>query len=508
VGGVVVTSNRNIVAVGRPHLGAAVTTYDGFASGNTNFYVPSLFKNAAGSFDSALYVQNISPSTAAAITLKYYDMSGILTCTQSDSIPLLSSHGYWLPDQSCLGSSWQGSVKVESSQPVVAVGRLHNGGDVASYDGLTGGNTLVYVPMLFKNMWSIYNSTLTLQNTDPSNTANVTIDFYDVNGNLSGVRTYTIPAMGTISYWLPEVPTVNPNGFTFVSMGDSHALTVNFTNTVNQEAILNPNFVIFNGDLENDGFLSSEMNPMITALNNAGLFNRTFLVRGNHDDHVSGSAALWESYFETSPNIRTYPAGVTDYVSLNSSTDNLNYSFIYGNSMFIGLDVPGDADLLTSAELTFLDTRLTYAESRGLVHAFIYFHGPMYCAESTHCTCTSRTDSSCTPSALIPVINKHPIISAFFNGHEHLLGWVHMDNTRLSALTGSFEEFMTSPSGGGSFNMYLFPARMDYVYPDMTQYDSQGFGFVTVSGNSFTFSIYKAGTTAPVWTKTFTKGVH
>ncbi len=246
------------------------------------------------------------------------------------------------------------------------------------------------------------------------------------------------------------------------------------------------------------------MNPMTNALKSAGLFNQTFLVRGNHDDHVSGSAALWESYFETAPNIRSYPAGVSNYVSLNSNSDNLTYSFIYGNSIFIGLDVPGDADLLTSAELSFLDSRLTFAENDGLAHAFIYFHGPMYCVESTHCTCTSRTDSSCTPSALITVVNKHPIVSAFFQGHEHIMGWTHMDNTRLSSLTGSFEEFLTSPSGGVTYNSDLFPARVDYAYMDMG--NSQGFVAISVNGDSYTVNYYKVGTTAPVWSKTFTDG--
>ena len=300
------------------------------------------------------------------------------------------------------------------------------------------------------------------------------------------------------------MPTVNPAPFSFVSMGDAQAESANFTLTVNQIKTLNPNFVIFNGDLENDGVWSSEMNPMVNDLKNAGLYNQSFLVRGNHDDHISGSSALWESYFETAPNIRVLPTGVTNYVSLNSSSDNLNYSFVYGNAMFIGLDVPGDVDLLTSAQITFLDARLTYAESRGLVHAFIYFHGPLYCVESTHCSCTTKTDASCTPSTLVSVLNKHPIVSATFHGHEHILGWTHMDNTRVAGLTGSFEEFLTSPSGGWTYNSYLYPARMDYTYMDMGS--SQAFASISVNGSSFTINFYKVGTTAPVWKMTFTKG--
>ena len=173
--------------------------------------------------------------------------------------------------------------------------------------------------------------------------------------------------------------------------------------------------------------------------------------------------------------------------------------------MFIGLDTPGSVDYLTNEQFTFLDARLTYAENSGLVHAFIYFHGPMYCVESVHCDCPTRTDSSCTPTTLISVINNHPIVSAFFHGHEHILGWTHIDNTRLAAVTGNFEEFLTSSSGSTNYNSYLYPARMDYTY--MAPTNSQVFATVTVNGNSFTVYFYKVGSTIPVWTKTFTKDI-
>jgi predicted phosphodiesterase len=112
-------------------------------------------------------------------------------------------------------------------------------------------------------------------------------------------------------------------------MGDAQGNSAKFTTTVNQISTLHPDLVIFNGDLENDGVRSTEMNLMVSVIKNAGLFNQTFLVRGNHDDHVIGSVALWEKYFETSPNKKILPAGVTDYVSLNSSSDYLEYRFIF-----------------------------------------------------------------------------------------------------------------------------------------------------------------------------------
>jgi hypothetical protein len=278
--------------------------------------------------------------------------------------------------------------------------------------------------------------------------------------------------------YLPLI-TVPPHSFTFASMGDAQEVPASFSLTANQVASLNPDLVIFNGDLENKGVTKTEMAPMVSVLNSSGIYGKTFAIRGNHDNLVTGSSTLWQTYFP------------------------LQYSHIYENSIFIGLDVPGNVQLLTSDELNYLDGQLTYAENLHLVHAFISWHGPVYCVESQHCTCRTRTDASCTPSALVTLLNKHPIVSAMFFGHEHILGWVHMDKTRLAGLTGNFEEFFTSAASAGySYYQYLFPSRIDYAY---NVGSGAGFETVIVNGNSFTVSLYKVGVIAPVWTKSFTK---
>jgi alpha-tubulin suppressor-like RCC1 family protein len=207
-GGVVVTADRNIVAVGRPHLGSEITTYNGFAVGSTNMYAPMLFKQAFGSYDSALYVQNVGGS-AATVTLKFYNASGVLACSVPDTISMGASKGYWLPSISCLPNGWIGSVKVESSRPVVVIARPHLGSSVTAYDGFPAGGTAASVPMLFKQMWGSYDSALFVENTSATNTANVIIKFYDVNGNLSCMRNDIISTMGVWSYWLPSM-TCNP----------------------------------------------------------------------------------------------------------------------------------------------------------------------------------------------------------------------------------------------------------------------------------------------------------
>jgi 3',5'-cyclic AMP phosphodiesterase CpdA len=304
--------------------------------------------------------------------------------------------------------------------------------------------------------------------------------------------------MGASSY--SPAPASPAEAFSFVSIGDAQGAAERFSTSLEQAASLDPDFMLFTGDLEYDGVLASEMNTMTDVFKNAGVFNQTFLVRGNHDDHQPGSAALWEQYFTTTN--RPLPAGLSHYVALDAGSTYLSYSFDYGNSRFIAVDAPGQSEMITPAQYAFMDQRLADAEASGLVHAFIIFHGPAYCVEANHCECARRDDSSCTQAEFIDLVNRHPILSATIHGHEHILGWTHMDGSRISNLTQSYEQLLTSPSGGVSSNDTLYPARVDYAYPDMADY-ATGFAMLTVNGRSFTFSLYKTGLAAPVWSRTF-----
>ncbi len=104
------------------------------------------------------------------------------------------------------------------------------------------------------------------------------------------------------------------------------------------------------------------------------------------------------------------------------------------------------------------------------------------------------------------VINNHPIVSATFHEHEHVLYWTHMDNTRVSGLTRSYEEFGTSPSGASSYSSTIMPERVDYTYTNMAE-DDVAYATVNVNGLSFTVNFYKYvyETTEPVWSHTFSK---
>jgi hypothetical protein len=215
------------------------------------------------------------------------------------------------------------------------------------------------------------------------------------------------------------------------------------------------------------------------------MFDITFAVRGNHD----GSTTVWPAYFNFSSVASR--VGATNYSELNTD---VTYSFDYENSHFVGIDILGDLTKISAAQIAWLDNDLIAAENRGLTHAFLFWHGPIY-PLAEHC-CPSA------PSALIQVINKHPIISATFQGHEHVVAWTHMDGSRIPGLTHEFEEFVSGDAGAGPDT--CVSGRYDYCMTNELR--KHGFVTVDVSGDSFTVDTYALGySTSPVKSITFTK---
>ena len=212
VGGAVITADHNIVAVGRPHIGSQVTAYDGFTGGTTTAYLPMIYKRANGGVDNTgFYIQDLDPDHASGVTLDFYDRTGALTCSTSDSIPVLSSHGYWTPTIGCLPDGWTGGVVITADHNIVAIGRPHFGIEVFAYDGFAGGNLASYVPMLFFNAFGgSYNAGYYLQNLDPSNEANLTVKYYDVNGALTCTASSTIGPRAARDVWVPDLATTCP----------------------------------------------------------------------------------------------------------------------------------------------------------------------------------------------------------------------------------------------------------------------------------------------------------
>ncbi len=293
--------------------------------------------------------------------------------------------------------------------------------------------------------------------------------------------------------------------FTFISWSDTALGTDSLAILSEQARQLDPDFTIFPGDLEPSGYADAEMAAWKNAMNgdetgktSNDMLDITLPVRGNHDHHIDpeyddADTAGWRSAFNL-PDVANR-VGAYNY---SSQSEDINYSFEFANAVFVGLDVLGPITQIQPETVTFLDQALTSAEQRGLTHAFLYFHGPLY-PVSQYDTCNKR---SCPApeqiTGLIEVLNKHPIVSAVFSGHEHVHAYAHIDSSRMPDITHPFEEFITASTGSG----YDTCAKT-YRFEFCDAY--HGFWTIHVDGNEFTASIYQEGTTTPMQTFSFTK---
>lgn len=290
----------------------------------------------------------------------------------------------------------------------------------------------------------------------------------------------------------PPPPTPSPSVFRFVVWADTRGGNTTLAALSTQALTLNPAFTLYAGDGESQGFTIAGTNRFLSAIDGDarnGVSAKTFFVRGNHDAlDTSG----WQQHYELEA-----VAGAVGATHYTAFTADLTYSFDYQNSHFVGIDVPGDADIITPAQISWLDSDLATAEVRGLTHAFLFFHGPIYCIESLHCGFSEKSGSS-TPEALIEVLNKHELVSASFHGHEHVLAHTHMDMTRLPSLTHDFEQIVAGTAGAPSYACDL-PLRTEWC-------DSvNGFATVEVSGRTVRVNFYQQGISTPVKTVDFSK---
>ena len=268
-------------------------------------------------------------------------------------------------------------------------------------------------------------------------------------------------------------PLLAASTFRFIVWSDTKNGLNELSALSSQVKAMNPLMTFYPGDLCKRGATRSCLDEWKKALNgrsNNGLADITFASRGNHDAY---NTDIWQSYFNFSGVAESIGA-----VNFSSYRQNLTYSFDYDNSHFVVIDMPNGegASSMGSATITWLDADLSAAENRGLTLAFIAFHAPIYYVDD---------HPDAVPAGLITVLNSHPIVSATFHGHEHVLAYVHIDTTRIPTVTQPFEEFV---SGGAGAKLYACAAgRSDWCRPTF------GFFFVTVSGNSFTIEAYARG---------------
>ncbi|MCC6752095.1 MAG: metallophosphoesterase [Deltaproteobacteria bacterium] len=295
---------------------------------------------------------------------------------------------------------------------------------------------------------------------------------------------------------LPEAGAPASGSFRFIAWGDTKSGTSTLSALSNQALALNPKFTIYAGDMIST-WSDAAMDKWRTAANgdkSNGIFDITFTVRGNHD--ASGSATGYFNWMaKNHPLDRSAAAIGAKSFSHMPGRENGAYSFDYANAHFVGLDSTGDADTIKSDQIAWLDADLAAASKRGMTHAFLWFHGPIYCVAG-HCDCTTNICKSGI-YALVAVLNKYNFVSATFHGHEHVYTYTYLDSRRDPKITHPFHQFVNGATGAGPD--VCDPGRYDYWMK------TPGFLAVDVDGPRVSVQFHKQGGTVPEKTITWTK---
>jgi hypothetical protein len=220
-------------------------------------------------------------------------------------------------------------------------------------------------------------------------------------------------------------PVGSTASFRFVCVGDSNAFYSLFAEVASKMATFAPDWMLFTGDLVNNGFSQEEWEEWFSAAGPFIAHVPTMTVHGNHEDLATGYFALFAL------------PGVEEI-----------YSFDYGNAHFVVLnDSPKPGEELTGRQATFLDQDLTAAQARPVPPKWYFtsHHRPMFASDP------GEGSNLEVRAAWQPIYEKHHI-DVDLNGHDH-----HFEMTTpvlgdAVATTGGIR-YVTSAGGGAAFDL-------------------------------------------------------
>jgi len=222
----------------------------------STLYVPQVMSHYSG-FYSEIYVQNASVGTGspqtAAVTVTYKDRNGnaIPAATESASIAPGANHVFNQQANSNLGSllgsavvSASGGVPLAGIVNIFAADTDNTNAQLLTYNAVAAGGTRLYAPRIVNNYYG-FSSGLTIQNLDPSTTANVTMTF-NFPGSTPTVNA-SIPPQAAIALYLPTM--TDGSGHALPSgnaLGKGSAVitsNVNVNAIVNEDNRISPSFI-------------------------------------------------------------------------------------------------------------------------------------------------------------------------------------------------------------------------------------------------------------------------
>ncbi len=194
VGSLVVSADQPIAAIGNDTDDDSVGFYSAVTEGATKLYLPALYKGL-GNWYSEIWIQAVEQVPAGAqATITFKDRLGNQTATKTISLKTYATVKVPTNDEAGIPANWAGGAVIESTYKLGAVVRNNRVTDAGmiteEYNAFAAGDTQVYVPAIYRAFGAWDSNGINVQNLGTSST-NVSIDFYDRNGNK--VTTYTFP---------------------------------------------------------------------------------------------------------------------------------------------------------------------------------------------------------------------------------------------------------------------------------------------------------------------------
>jgi hypothetical protein len=157
-----------------------------------------------GVFNSSLTLQNPTGTDAiAAVNFIGGNGAPALANPLSVVVPGNGSALVYVPNVVGLADGRYSAV-VDSTVPLYMIANLVSAGPTtsASYNGFTAADagTSFYVPSVYKSYVGLYTSTITVQNSDQTTAAAVTVTYKDGNGNDAGSERATIPPNASVTF--------------------------------------------------------------------------------------------------------------------------------------------------------------------------------------------------------------------------------------------------------------------------------------------------------------------
>jgi len=211
------------------HTDGRFYSYNPFAGGSEDAYVPVLMNNYRGN-NTALTVQNLA-SSSTSVTVRYSDGTNRTRTIAGNSSALFFTPTEGVP------VSWLGSARIDGAPGSNIVALVNESGPLnraASYSSFAAGTTTANAPIVLRNYAGGYSTSITCQNVGTSGT---TITATYSQPGVSESR--TVGTGGTALFFQPNTVGL-PDGF-----NGSAVITAGqpIVCVVNQNQLSNPNTV-------------------------------------------------------------------------------------------------------------------------------------------------------------------------------------------------------------------------------------------------------------------------